>query len=243
MPACDVVLVCLKTNQNHLLQTLLPPLLHQNTLVILVQNGIGLEQQLSEQFPDLAIAGGLVFICSHKAAPGHIVHEDLGRLKMGMYGGKESPFLAQVCADLTEAGVPAEMTDDLNSARWQKLLWNIPYNGLSVVLNTTTDRLMQQPDARALVFDLMLEVVEAARHCRAELTLEAAEKMMAMTDRMNPYAPSMMLDFQHKRPMEIDAIYTQAIATASRAGYAMHKTSMLEQELRFVQSEYLKITY
>ena len=240
MPPCDVVFVCLKTNQNPLLKSLLPPLLHENSLVILLQNGIGVEQQLAVQFPTLAIAGGLAFICSHKAAPGHIVHEDLGRLKIGMYNGKENTFLAQVCADFTQADVPCEMTDDLNSARWQKLLWNIPYNGLSVVLDTTTDTLMQQPDARTLVFDLMLEVVEAAQHCGATLTRDAAEKMMAMTDRMKPYAPSMMLDFQHKRPMEIDAIYTQAIATASRAGYDMRKTSMLEQELRFIQDGYLK---
>lgn len=240
MPPCDVVLVCLKTHQNHWLKNLLPPLLHENTLVILLQNGIGVEQQLAEQFPTVSIAGGLAFICSHKAAPGHIVHEDLGRLKIGLYNGKENTFLAQVCADFTQADVPCEMTDDLNSARWQKLLWNIPYNGLSVVLNTTTYELMRQPDTRALVFDLMLEVIDAAQHCGANLHREAAEKMMAMTDGMKPYAPSMMLDFQHQRPMEIDTIYTQAIATASRAGYDMRKTSMLEQELRFIQEQYLK---
>lgn len=241
MPPCDVVLVCLKTNQNPLLKVLLPPLLHENTLVILVQNGIGLEQQLAEQFPTLSIAGGLAFICSHKAGPGKIVHEDLGRLNIGMYGGQENPFLQQACADLTEAGVPAEMTEDLNTARWQKLLWNIPFNGLSVALDTTTDNLMQQPDARALVFDLMLEVVEAAQHCGAKLSRESAEKMMAMTDRMTPYAPSMRVDFEHKRPLEIDAIYTQAIAAAHKAGYEMKKVRMLEQELRFVQAGYTTI--
>jgi 2-dehydropantoate 2-reductase len=239
MPACDVVLVCLKAHQNHLLKTILHPILHKNTLVILLQNGIGFEQKLAQEFPALSIAGGLAFICSHKAAPGQIVHEGLGSLKLGMYATKND-YLPTVCADFIKAEVPTELTNDLNTARWQKLLWNIPYNGLSVVLNTTTDRLMHQLDARALVFDLMMEVVEAAQHCGANLHREAAEKMMAMTDKMKPYAPSMMLDYEHKRPMEIEAIYTQAIETAAVAGYEMKKTRMLEQELRFVQEGYLK---
>ena len=43
MPQCDVVLVCLKSVNNTKLKELLPPLLHENTLVVLIQNGIGIE--------------------------------------------------------------------------------------------------------------------------------------------------------------------------------------------------------
>lgn len=63
MPQCDVVLVCLKSVNNGKLKVLLPPLLHPNTLVVLIQNGIGVEQDVQRDFPDVQLAAGLAFIC------------------------------------------------------------------------------------------------------------------------------------------------------------------------------------
>ena len=70
MPQCDVVLVCLKTTNNHLLKELLPPLLAPHTIVVLIQNGIGVEADVQQMFPDTAIVAGLAFICSAKTEPG-----------------------------------------------------------------------------------------------------------------------------------------------------------------------------
>ena len=52
MPKCDVVIVGLKTTNNHLLPELLPPLLHEHTVVVLIQNGIGVEADVQQMFPD-----------------------------------------------------------------------------------------------------------------------------------------------------------------------------------------------
>ena len=57
MPECDVVLVGLKSTQNHFLPQLLPPLLKSSTLVVLIQNGLGLEHQLADALPNQPIAG------------------------------------------------------------------------------------------------------------------------------------------------------------------------------------------
>jgi len=238
MPACDVILVCLKTKNNHKLKDMLPPILHKNTVVILIQNGLGIEPELSEQFPDLAIAGGLAFICSSKLGKGHIGHFDFGKITIGSYHTENQDILEKVCADFIQSGVPAVFTTDLKKSRWQKLVWNIPFNGMTVVLNTTTEKLMKQPDSRQLIYDLMLEVIEAANHCGVEISAEFAEEMMRSTDNMTPYAPSMKLDSDAKRSMEIRAIYTNPIKTALKAGYEMKKTAMLEQQLRFIQCEF-----
>ncbi len=105
MPPCDVVLVCLKTTNNHLLAQMLAPVLHENSLVILIQNGLGLEQQLEQELPKVQIAGGLAFICSNKIGPGHINHLDLGKLILGAYKLNQPELLNKVCADFQEAGV------------------------------------------------------------------------------------------------------------------------------------------
>jgi len=236
MPLCDVVLVCLKTTQNQLLKELLPPLLHKDTLAVLIQNGLGIEADLAAGFPGLQIAGGLAFICSGKVGAGHIVHSDLGKISMGGFGFSASPVLDKVCEDMIQAGIPADIAPDLMLMRWRKLVWNIPFNGMTVVLNTTTDKLMSCPQTHELSYQLMLEVVAGANACGVGLTVDFAQKMMAMTEKMTPYSPSMKLDFDSRRPLEIEYIYSRPVLEASRCGYDMARVSMLEKQLRFLST-------
>jgi len=238
MPVCDVVLVCLKTTANHLLKKLLPPLLHKDSCVILVQNGLGMEQELSGDFPELKIAGASAYIYSSKFSPGHITHFDNGKLTLGSYTGDNKSLLEQVCSDLIGSGVEVEITGDLELVRWKKLVWNMPYNGLCVVLNTTTERLMDHSETYGLIKDIMLEVIAGANACGKHIGESFAQALLDSTKRMKPIAPSMKLDFDNKRPLEIKAIYSNPIAAAKRAGFEMPKVKMLEQQLSFIQDSY-----
>ena len=102
------------------------------------------------------------------------------------------------------------------------------------------NRLLKQPATRQLIRDLMMEVVGAARHLGVEaLDATFVDKMIEMTDNMTPYSPSMKLDFDFHRQMEIHYIYSRPIAIAREAGYRMPKLEMLEAELRFLQAGYL----
>ena len=78
----------------------------------------------------------------------------------------------------------------------------------------------------------------------AEVGVEAlddtfVDKMIEMTDNMTPYSPSMKLDYDFHRQMEIHYIYSRPIEIACEAGYRMPKLEMLEAELRFLQAGYL----
>jgi 2-dehydropantoate 2-reductase len=109
-----------------------------------------------------------------------------------------------------------------------------------VALNTSTDQLLRHPATRQLIYSQMLEVIGAAQALGVTaLTPAFADRMIQMTDEMTPYRPSMKLDFDHRRPMEIDYLYTRPIAEAQAAGFEMPKLSMLESELRFLQSQYI----
>jgi len=238
MPVCDVVLVCLKTTANHLLKKMLPPLLHKDTCVILIQNGLGMEQTLAEDFPSIAIAGGLAFICSSKFAPGHITHMDYGKLTLGSYSGENKTLLKQVCDDLISAGVEAELSEDLALSRWKKLVWNVPYNGLCVAMNSSTEQLMHHPQTFSLIRDMMLEVILAAQACGNNISERFAQVMLDSTNVMKPYAPSMKLDFDNHRPLEIKAIYSNPLAAAKQVGIDMPKVHRLEQQLCFCMDSY-----
>ncbi len=237
MPTCDVILVCLKTIGNHHLPDMLRPIVHEKSVVILLQNGLGLEEDLSEQLPQTMFSGGLAFICSNKIGPGHINHLDYGKLNIASFNVADQAVLSQVVADFQQAGINADLLPDLKFARWQKLVWNIPFNGMTVVLNTTTDRIMANESTRELSKELMLEVIRGANACGVPLKESLAQQMIDMTLKMKPYAPSMKLDFDNRRPMEIEYIYSKPIEAARKAGFEMHKISMLEKQLRFIQSQ------
>ena len=235
MPKCDVVLVCLKTVNNHLLESLLPPVVGENTLVVLIQNGIGVEQDVQARFPGIQLAAGLAFICSAKAGPGRIDHQCYGYINFGDYSCRNPEILRRVADDFNAAGVQAGLVE-YNEARWKKAVWNMPFNGMTVALGTQTDRLLRNPSTRCLIREQMLEVINAARHLGVERIDESfADHMITTTDAMTPYSPSMKLDFDNRRPMEIDYLYTRPLRIAREAGFVMPRLEMLESELRFLE--------
>ena len=234
MPKCDVVLIGLKTVNNHLLPELLPPLLKEDTLVVLIQNGIGVEEDVQKIFPEVQLAAGLAFICSAKTEPGRVNHQCYGYINIGNYSCKQQEKMDEVVNDFRQAGVDANEVEYLE-ARWKKAVWNMPFNGMTVALNTQTDILLQHPSTLQLIKDQMMEVIEAAQACGVKNIDESfAEKMIYNTVHMTPYSPSMKLDFDFKRPMEIYYLYTRPIEIARKAGYQMKKLEMLEAELRFL---------
>ncbi len=240
MPACDVIIIALKTTSNHLLKTILKPILHENSLVVMIQNGINVEEDLAVDFPNIAIAGGMGFICSNKIGSGHINHIDYGKVTLAPYNQAAREILPQVVSDFESAGIETPYLDSLKEARWRKLLWNIPYNGTCVALCTTTDKIMNCASTRELARDLMIEVMNGANAQNAGFTIieDDVELMLSSTEKMTPYLPSMRLDFDAKRPMEIEYIYTKAIEQARVCGVEMPKTKMLRDMLEFIQAEY-----
>lgn len=238
MPKCDVVLVCLKTIANKHLTTLLPPLLKPDTVVLLIQNGIGVEEDVQKMFPGVQLAAGLAFICSAKTEPGIVDHQDYGQMNIGNYSASPERISA-IIDDFNNAEVKTAEVD-YKEARWRKAVWNMPFNGLTVALNTQTNKLLQNPSTRTLVRDMMLEVVHAAQADGVEkLQEDFVQKMLDMTDSMRPYSPSMKLDFDFHRPMEIEYIYTRPTQIAKQVGCPMHKLEMLEEQLRFIESNNL----
>ena len=238
MPKCDVVIVGLKTTNNRLLPELLTPLLKEDTVVVLIQNGIGVEADVQAMFPGVQIVAGLAFICSAKTELGHVNHQCYGSINLGNYSCKDEARFQAILDDFKKAGIQAASVP-YEEARWKKAVWNMPFNGMTVALNTRTDLLLKCPATRQLIRDLMMEVVGAAQHLGVtEVTEAFADKMIETTDAMTPYSPSMKLDYDFRRPMEIYYLYTRPIEIARNAGYPMSKLEMLEAELKFLQDHY-----
>lgn len=236
MPQCDVVIVALKTTNNHLLTKLLPPLLKSDTIVLLIQNGIGVEASVEQMFPDVQLAAGLAFICSAKTCPGVVNHQCYGNINIGNYSCRDAARYAAMLDDMRAAGIGVADVE-YRQARWKKAVWNMPFNGMTVALDTQTDCLLSCPSTLRLIKEQMMEVVGAANALGVEgLDESFADKMIRNTQVMVPYSPSMKLDFDFHRPMEIEFLYTRPIAEAHAAGFAMPRLEMLEALLRYKES-------
>ncbi len=239
MPKCDVVIVALKTTQNHLLSKILPLLLKDNGVVLVLQNGLNAEPQIAKIVGAERVIGGLCFLCSYKVGPGHVSHLDYGTITLGEYAQDYKAIgitdrLRQISEDFQRAEIPIEMSEDLLLSRWKKLVWNIPYNGLSVILNARTDELMANPDTLILVEEIMAEVIAAAKSCDRIIPDNFIPNMLEYTHKMKPYRTSMKIDYDESRPLEVEAIFGNPIRVAEKAGVKLPQIEVLYRMLKFV---------
>lgn len=128
----DLIVVALKTTANDQFSRLLPPLVGPASAVLTLQNGLGNEEQLARLFPIQQILGGLCFVCLNRLEPGLIHHLDHGQIVLGEYQRRPEPRTHQLAACFRQAAIPCVVTDNLARAHWEKLTWNIPFNGLGV---------------------------------------------------------------------------------------------------------------
>ncbi len=233
MPVCDLVLIALKTTANEELKRLLEPMLGPNTILCSLQNGYGLEAQLNNLFPNQPIIGGLCFICSQKSGPGEIHHQDFGGIRFADFNAGSNHF-KQTMQVFTDADIPVQISESLDKARWEKLIWNIPFNGLSVILNANTKDMLSDKSSRQLIKDIMLEVIEAANAFDCDIELDYADSLINLTDGMTAYFPSMKGDYDASRSMELDAIYNAPLKAAASKDIPMPKIKMLFEQLSFL---------
>ncbi|GAC1031144.1 putative 2-dehydropantoate 2-reductase [Pseudomonas sp. No.21] len=243
MPPCDWLLVGAKTTSNADLAPLIARAAAPGAKVVLLQNGLAVEDALRPLLPDsLHLLGGLCYICVHRHAPGVIEHQSLGAVNLGYHSGPagddaaRQALVEEGAGLFRAAGLDSTGMPDLEQARWQKLVWNVPYNGLSVLLDAGTTALMRNADSRELIQAIMQEVVEGALACGHSLPDGFAGKLLAATDRMPDYLPSMYHDFAQRRPLELEAIYAAPLAAAAAAGRDLPRIRAMYQALRFIDA-------
>jgi 2-dehydropantoate 2-reductase len=242
MPLCDWLLVGAKTTSNAELAPAIIKAAAPGAKVLLLQNGLDVEDSLRDLLPDsLHLLGGLCFICVHRTGPGVIEHQALGAVNVGYHSGPalddetaRQAIVEQGAGLFRTAGLESQAMSNLQQARWQKLVWNVPYNGLSVLLGASTTPLMADDSSRELVQALMAEVVKGALACGHSMPPGYAEQLFKITEKMPDYWPSMYHDYQHKRPLELAAIYARPLAAAKAAGCELPKIEALYQALGFV---------
>jgi 2-dehydropantoate 2-reductase len=233
----DLVLVGLKTFANDRYAELITSLVGAGTQILTLQNGLGNEEALAELFGAERIIGGVAFLCSNRGEPGEVHHLAAGRIILGEHQRIDPQRVEHLASMFARAGVECRATDDLRRARWEKLVWNIPFNGLCALLQQPVDRLLAVPATKRLVREIMLEVIRAAnlQDLSRAIPEGYADSMLEFTDNMGVYKPSMQIDREEGRQLEIAAIFRIPLEFGSSRGRALPPVEMLATLLEQVQ--------
>ena len=233
----DLVVCALKTTAMDVAESLIRPCVGPNTRIIALMNGLGVEEQFASWFDPQRIFGGLAFVCINRGEPGVVYHMGYGRVVFGhlLNDFSAAQEIAQLFAD---ADLDSQPTPSIRQARWEKLMWNIPFSTLAITAGAVTTReIMDDAGLRHLAEQLIWETGHAGNADGCNINVDAMYKrMIEDTDVMGPYRPSMLIDYQEKRPLEVESIIGEPVRRAQRLNFPVpvmetqyHLTAFLDR--------------
>ncbi len=230
---CDLVIIAMKATANEALLSLLPPLLKEHTMILTLQNGLGSDDFLAQHFGSGCVLGGLCFVCINRISPGVIHHIAQGQISLGEHSGAPQPRTHDLAAEFQRCGIQFRVEPSLIAARWKKLVWNIPFNGLSIAAGgKDTAAILADPVLEKRVRDLMHEIIATAGRLGHEIPLSLIDDMIERTRTMSAYKPSSLIDFLVGSEVELEAIWGEPVRRARAAGIEMPRVERLHEELK-----------
>ena len=240
-PPPDYILVGLKVLPEIDTAAIIKEVVGAETAIVLLQNGVEIEEPVARAFPDNEIISGLAFICATRTSPGHIDHTDFGRVVIGRYPDSKSVKVEELARLFSEAGLKCEVTEDAVTARWRKLVWNAPFNPISVLAGgADTKTMVENHESVELARKVMEEVCKIAEAVGHPLPPGVVRENIEGTRRMSPYKSSMLVDFETGRPMEVEAILGNGIRAAKRHNLAVPHMESLYGLLKLVDKKIRK---
>ena len=229
----DLVILCWKTTSNSFCHDVITPLLHNSTVILTLQNGLGNTEYLAGIFGADKIYGGLCFVCVNRVAPGRINHIAQGLVTIGYFGAEDHGRLDRLVSLFRAAKIPCRSVQDLTKAQWIKLVWNVAFNGLCITEGgITTAQLLERPEGESRVRKVMGDVIDGAAALGMQLSSSLIDEQIRSTREMGAYRPSSLIDYQDGREVEVNAIWVEPLTRAERAGAHLPHWVQLLAELR-----------
>lgn len=229
----DLVIVAWKATANGFYQEAISPMLHETTVILTLQNGLGNTECLAELFGAQRVLGGLCFVCINRLGPTRIRHLAEGLVTIGEFEGGESARVRDLVARFQRAGIQCRGVEDLMLAQWVKLVWNVPFNGLCIAEGgITTADLLSRPGGEGEVRALMEEVIAGAAALGTVITPSVIEHQISSTREMGDYRPSSMIDYLEGRGVEVEAIWAEPLRRAQMGGARLPRWESLLEAIR-----------
>jgi 2-dehydropantoate 2-reductase len=229
----DLVLVCTKTTANASLSQLIHPLIAPHTVVCTLQNGLGNEEFLASHVGKERVLCGVCHVCVSRPEPGIALNMSGGNIRFSDLVGGNTPRAQSLARLFEKAGLSCSVAPSVGSARWYKLVWNIPFNGLSITAGgIDTAKILADSNLYSETLALMDEVMQASAALGFPQHPDHPEQEIARTRKMGSYQPSSLLDYLGKKPVELESIWGEPLRLGTAKGISMPKLNLLYQKLR-----------
>jgi 2-dehydropantoate 2-reductase len=208
----------------------LRPIVGPDTLVLSLQNGVENEDILEGVLKTTNVLGGMVYIGAELVGPGAVVHTFAGRLVFGERNGERTPRAERLEQIFLAAGLQVELSSDIITTLWDKLMWNAAFNAVATLTRSTVGEMLANPRTRMLIRDTMREVIAVARAQGLDLHDSRADEHIesSQSPAMAAFATSMAQDFARGKRLEYDALN----GTVVRAGQRHCVPTPLNQAFR-----------
>jgi len=234
----ELILFAVKSYDTEAAARQLAGCLTKDGVLMTIQNGVENEQQLCRSFPPEAVMGGNSRVGAELIAPGRVLHTALGEIEFGELDGRITPRAEKIAELFRRAGILGELTTDLQTIRWYKLMGNSSTNSVSALSHTTLGQMLETPEGFNLVRTLMLETLAVGRAEGAKVSDDRVDAQLAMIRKsLNAGAikTSTLQDLEKGKPLEYEAISGAVLRAARRHGINVPATETVYTLLKLLE--------
>jgi 2-dehydropantoate 2-reductase len=220
---CHYVLFCVKSFDTEAAAARLGPLLHQDTAVVSLQNGVDNEDKLVSAIRPEHVMGGVAYIFADLAEPGVVAHTGgPSSITFGELDGRNSQRAQRLLDCLQQADIPAELSLDIRRLLWIKFAFLCAFAGMTAAVRLPIGEIREVDASWAAFRQLLDEVWELAAAEGVPLPAEVREQVLAGTQASDPQGTSSLHnDLAHGRRMELEALHGLVVHRAANHGLAV----------------------
>ena len=226
------VLFCVKSTDTENAATQVRPYLAPDAVLLSLQNGVDNVERLRSLLPHHVVASAVVYAATAMAGPGHVKHQGRGELVIEPFHGSAALIQA-----LVAAGVPTEVSGNVRSALWHKLILNCVYNAISAIVQLPYGKITTGDGVQKVMRDVVDECLTVAKAEGVELTgnMDAAVRMIFET--MPGQFSSTAQDLARGKRSEIDYLNGFIVRRGEVLGIATPVNRALWSMVRLLESK------
>ncbi|PWG00284.1 2-dehydropantoate 2-reductase [Levilactobacillus bambusae] len=224
----DLVIMFTKAMQLDAMLTDIKPILHDDTMVLTLANGIGNVETIEKYVPKENIIAGVTTWSAGLDSAGYISYGGEGIVQMQAVETGKANQVDQIVEVMNSAGLNVTLTDDAIEAIWRKAALNAVLNPLCTLLNCNIGNLGKTTTFSAMMDEILAEFqqVADAMHVPFDVTKTRNLILAQLPDEANgTHYPSMHQDMLSKRPTEIDYLN----GYVARQGESRHIPTMVNR--------------
>ena len=212
-----LILFCVKAYDTDAAAKAVSGCLEPGGVILTLQNGVENEAKLAAIFGRAAVMGGNARVGVEMVAPGKIVHLSTGHIDFGELDGRVSDRARKIADVFRRAGILGQISADIMTARWDKLIWNGALNTVATLTRRRVGEIIDDPEGLKLLRTLMQEIVNVARAEGANISDDRIEEYIAHSQKnLRALKTSTQQDLERGKALEYEALSGAVVRAARR---------------------------